>query len=115
MKSALYFGLLDKLYLYVSKLRNAEDSARIFAKLIFQGKINAALKFLSSDYDNGVHEINDEILIELQNKYPEPSKITENTLLFGPVQTVLPSYFDCIDETMVKNATRLIKGAAGPS
>ena len=31
------------------------------------------------------------------------------------MQTVLPSYFDCIDETMVKNATRLTKGAAGPS
>ena len=101
--------------LKTSKGRNAEDSARIFAKLIFQGKINAALKFLSSDYDNGAHEINDEILIELQNKHPEPSKITENTLLFGPVQTVLPSYFDCIDETMVKNATRLTKSAAGPS
>ena len=62
-----------------SKGRSAEDSARTFAKLIFQEKINAALKFLSSDYDNGVHEINDEILIELQNKHPEPSKITENT------------------------------------
>ena len=36
-------------------------------------------------------------------------------MLFGPINKVLPSYFDNIDESMIKNAARLTKGAGGPS
>ena len=98
-----------------SKRRSNEDTAKIFAKLVFQGKINAALKLLSSENENGVHDINDEIIKELQDKHPSPSPIAENTLLQGPVDRVLPSYFDNINESMVLKATSLTKGAGGPS
>ena len=58
---------------------------------------------------------NDEIMQGLQEKHPPPAPIAENTLLFGPINNFLPSYFDAIDEAMIQNATRLTKGAGGPS
>ena len=36
-------------------------------------------------------------------------------MLHGPINRVLPSYFDSIDETMVLKAESLTKGAEGPS
>ena len=80
-----------------SKLRTSEDEARTFAKFINQGKVNAALKMLS-DSEIGVHEVNKDVLKELQAKHPKPSIITENTLLNGPINHILPSYFDSIHE-----------------
>ena len=98
-----------------SKRSKNEDMSRNFAKLVFQGKINAALKLLSSESDFGVHQINDDIINELRRKHPDPSPIQENTLLNGPINFILPSYFDSIDENMVLKATQLTKGAGGPS
>ena len=40
--------------LITSKVRSSDDTARIFPKLMFQGKINAAVKFLSSENNQGV-------------------------------------------------------------
>lgn len=47
---------------------------------------------------------------------PCPSKkIPNETLYEGPINKVLPSYFDEIDESMVLKAITLTKGAGGPS
>ena len=80
--------------------RNKEDKAKTFAKLVFREKINAAMKLLK-DIDAGVHKVDDTILNELQQKHPQPAPLTSDTLLNGPANRVLPSYFDEIDETMV--------------
>ena len=95
----LHEGWIIQRRLKTSKSRSAEDTARSFAKLIIQGKINAALKLLSSESENGVHKI-DDVLKQLQDKHPKPSPVTQNTLLFGPINKVLPSYFDNIDESI---------------
>ena len=80
--------------------RNKEDKAKTFAKLVFREKINAAMKLLT-DIDTGVHKVDDTILNELQQKHPQPAPLTSDTLLNGPVNRVLLSYVDEIDETMV--------------
>ena len=98
-----------------TRKHNSEDTARIFAKLMFQGKVNAALKFLSEENDHGIHELNNEVIETLKEKHPKPAKIHEDILLQGPIDIVTPAYFDSIDESMIKNAARLTKGAAGPS
>ena len=53
--------------------------------------------------------------MELKAKHPPPSPVNEEVLLQGPIDKVSPRYFDGIDETMIKNAARLTRGAAGPS
>ena len=59
-----------------SKRRSNEDTAKIFAKLVFQGKINAALKLLSSENENGVHDINDEIIMLGSHQAPNALKLS---------------------------------------
>ena len=92
-----------------------EDTARVLAKLMIQGKTNVGLKFLSNESENGVLEMNDDILRDLKKKHPEPSPISENSLLNGPIENIAASYFDSIDEHMIQSAARLTKGAGGPS
>ena len=94
--------------------RNKEHKAKNFAKLVFQGKINAAMKLLT-DIDAGVHKVDDTILNKLQQKDPEPAPLTSDTLLTGPVNRVLSSYFNEIDEFMVFKSPSMTKVAGGPS
>ena len=76
--------------------RNKEDRAKTFAKLLFQGKINAAMKLLTN-IDAGVHKVDDIILNKLQQKDPQSAPFTLDTLLNGPVNRFLASHFDEID------------------
>ena len=94
--------------------RNKEDKAKTFAKFVFQGKTNAAMKLLT-DVEAGVHKVDETILNELQQKHPQPAPLTSDTLLNGPVNCVLPSYFDEIDETMVFKSTSITKVVGGSS
>ena len=97
-----------------SKSENERDKPRIFSNLMIQGKINAAVKMLSNS-NIGIHSVDDNVLEELQNKHPDPSLIKKGTLLHGPINRVLPSYFGSIDKTMVLKAESLTKGAEGHS
>ena len=82
---------------------------------MFQGKVNAALKFLSEGDDQGVLDTDEEVIKILKEKHPPPAPIQENVLLQGPINYVSSCYFDEIDESMIKNAARLTKGAADSS
>ena len=93
--------------------KKQDDKAKIFAKLVFQGKINAAMKFLTEN-DVGVHQVDDKILQALQEKHPQPSSLTPDVLLNGPINRVLPSYFDELDETMIFKSASMTKGSGGP-
>ena len=98
-----------------SRKRSTKDSARIFSKLKFQGKINAALKLLSDDWDYGILPADENTLIELKLKHPSPSPIHDESLFQGPIERVHANYFGSLDEAMIKNSARLTKGSAGPS
>ena len=51
----------------------------------------------------------------LKEKRPPQAPVQKDVLLHGTLENVHPSYFDKIDESMIKNAARLTRGAAGPS
>ena len=95
--------------------RKPIDLSKSFAKLMFQGKINAALKLLKNESDSGVHEISNDVIAELKAKHPAPAPVFDGTLLNGPINYVSPAYFDEIDELVILKAARLTKGAGGPS
>ena len=69
---------------------------------------------LLTDIDAGVHKLDDTILSELQQKHPQPEPLTSDTLLNGPVNSVLHSNFD-ETETMVFKSASMTKGAGGHS
>ena len=98
-----------------SKHRNPDDTARIFAKLVFDGKISAALKFLSDEADSGILELTEETLRGLAEKHPEPSPVLKHSLLFGPIDKVSTHELNAIDEQSIAKAAQLTRGSSGPS
>ena len=103
-------------HLKSARPRQPEDTARIFANLMLQGKVNSALRFLTEDHDKGgILSLTETVLGDLKEKHPEAGKIHPNTLLQGPIKNTLASYFDNIDETMMQQAAMLTRGAGGPS
>ena len=98
-----------------SKRRNPDDTARIFARLVFDGKISAALKFISDEADSGILELNEETLGGLAEKHPEPSPVLEHSLLFGPINKASTHELDAIDEQSILKAAQLTRGSSGPS
>ncbi len=99
-----------------AKQRPPEDIDRVFAKLMLQAKVNAAMRFLSEENDKGgILPLSSEIIQGLTEKHPKQGFIHPETLLEGPLPNISLSYFDSIDEDMIKRAAMQTKGAAGPS
>ena len=57
----------------------------------------------------------DTVMDMLTAKHPPPAAVPPDTLFRGPVESVLPSYFDSITEETIKKAAKLTKGAGGLS
>ena len=98
-----------------SRKRSSEDVARIFSRLVMEGKLSAALKVLDEESSNRVLQCTKEVLNELKLKHPTAAEIEDNSLLSGPVQNIPSCFFDGIDEHAIFNAASRTKGAAGPS
>ena len=101
------------------RARTFEDISKVFAKLVFQGKLSAAsfaaIKLLDSEGSTGLLNTTPEVLKGLKEKHPEAADIAEESLLHGPIDHIPPSAFDLIDEKMIFDAATKTKGPAGPS
>ena len=96
--------------------RNERDNIeRVFAKLMFEGKINAGSRYLTENNNHGILPSTPETIKELKKEHPEPAKIYKDALLTGPTQKIPSSYFDKIDENLIQKAAKKTGGAAGPS
>ena len=98
-----------------NRKRTRDDGVLLFAKLIWEGKTRAALKILSKDYENGVVEIDDNVLAELKSKHPPAAEVKQDSLLFGPVSELSHCCFHEIDEIMIAKAASLTKVTGWPS
>ena len=96
------------------KQRTVEDISRIFAKLIMEGKVSAAIKFLDRE-SSGVLQCSESVLKELKEKHPDESSVKDNSLLYGPLKIIPECFFDSIDEISIFNSASRTKGSAGPS
>ena len=102
-------------YIEANCIRSDTEVSKIFTKIMLQGKVNAAIKYLSENNDCGVLTVNNEVVDKLREKHPTPGDIAENSLLNGPIPQTPASYFDNISESTIRKAASLTKGAAGPS
>ena len=97
------------------KARTVDDISKVFAKLVFQGKLSAAMKLLDSESSTGLLNLTLEFLEGLKEKHPEVADIADESLLYGPIDYISPGVFDLIEDKMIFNATTKTKGSAGPS
>ena len=98
-----------------SKKKKIPDVSRIFSRLMFQGKIRAAMKFVESNSDSGVLPTTDEVLEALKEKHPPAAPIQQGCLLQGPLNPPQAAYFYDINEVLIHKAALQTRGAAGPS
>ena len=94
--------------------KSQQDISKTFSKLMMEGKIHSALRFLSEESQGGIHQLSEKILKDLRQQHQAPTEIQRNSLLFGPICDLRDIRFD-IDEQKIAEAAQLTKGAAGPS
>ena len=95
--------------------RSSDDITRIFSKLMFEGKVTQALKFLDESASNSVLPSSSEVVEKLRSLHPDAQPILPESLLYGPMKPVSPVYFNNISEEEIFKAASKTKGAAGPS
>ena len=85
-----------------------------FVRLMLQGKISAALRWIGSQ-KSGLLDVDDDVLDTLRDKHPEPAEVVDSALLIGPAVDVEDVIFDSIDADLIERTAQSISGAAGPS
>ena len=101
--------------LHQGKKQSADDVSRIFSKLVFEGKIGAALKFLDENAENAVLPSTPTVIKKLERLHPPPAEILPHTLIQGPVDESPSFIFDSINEQEVLKAANQTTGSGGPS
>ena len=91
-----------------------QHRAKIFARLILQGKVRAALRMLSEGGAGGVAHSSPEVLQKLIDKHPKARDADPDALLPGHFLPVPSSLFDALNGDVIQNIAMNSKGAAGP-
>ncbi len=104
----------SKLPSYRNKL-SSDDLAKKFSNLIFEGKINAAMRLLDKNNINGLLNLCDKVLDELRMKHPPSAPADPSILMAGEIPFIDPVVFENIGESITAIAALHTKGAAGPS
>ena len=107
-----------------TNLRNVSEDqlSKVFSHLVIQGKINAALRYLSDNTKGGVLSLNAVIDDQgatvrelLHMKHPQQQPLNEEVLLQGPVYDISPVIFEKINGSAIRSAALRTQGAGGPS
>ena len=94
--------------------KTQQNVSQAFSKLRLQGKVHAALRFLSNESSGGILDLSDETLASLREKHPSPADNKENSLLYSSIIDLRTLNFN-INERKIQEVANLAKEAAGPS
>ena len=110
-----------------TRLEEEGANAKIFAKLVFQGKIHSALRFLSDNSGGGILPL-DEIVDQtrdytvrdaLREKHPAKRSVSPEVLISTrsrePPPELHPIRFERLTGTTIRSAALRSTGSAGPS
>ena len=95
--------------------RNIDVISKKFSSLMKAGKLNAAIKLLSSNMEGGILPLSEETMALLKEKHPEPAEISLDAIIDKVPEEIHPIEFDGIDGESIRKATIKTKGGAGPS
>ena len=104
------------------KRRKPEISDTVFSNLVYAGKIQSAIRYVSEKSSSGVLGMDDrclggnqtvrDILLE---KHPAPSTPPAEALLPGEPLSINPILFERLTPELIKEVGRRTQGSAGPS
>lgn len=108
-------SIQERLKQNMPKQPTVEEVSKRFAKLMLQGKVNAALRLIESGSPLGIAELDEKLVNELRNLHPEAKSPCESTLAQGELPFFDPVVFTNIDEQSIAKAALRTRGGAGPS
>ena len=91
------------------------NKAKIFAKLVMEGQIHSALRYLSEEDCGGVLPLSEQVMKQLTDKHPQAQQAKSGSVLFGPVEDVPAILYQQINGEMVREAALRTKGSCGLS
>ena len=91
------------------------ETARLFAKFVFEGRIHHALKFMDNKNGQGILPLTEETWTELKRKHPEGQKVDESLMIKGTPPEVNHIVFAELDGGMIQKAALDMQGSAGVS
>ena len=69
----------------------------IVVKLVTEGQINSALRYLSADDSGGVLPLTDDVVRQLREIHPDAQRAKLRSLLFMPVEDIPDSVYQEIN------------------
>ena len=94
------------------------EKARIFAKLMMEGKVKSALRMIANDECGGVLPLTDEVFQSLKGKHPTRKQAIHTALVAPNSPPELVPHiilFDTLNAELIRKVSLKTEGAAGPS
>jgi hypothetical protein len=99
----------------LAKSKASKDhSEKVFVRLMLQGKVSAALRWIGSQATS-VLSADDATIRELVDLHPKGAPATQHGIFEGPIEYVEPVIFDSIDGETIQACAKRTSGSAGPS
>ena len=98
-----------------SKKPEPPNRSKILAKLVMEGQINSALRFLSEEDCGCLLPLGDDVMRQLKNKQSSAQDAQLGALLFGPAEDAPHILYHEMKGKMVREAALKNKGSGGPS
>ena len=118
-------GKLDKLYdkgteiqkrMLKTKQHAAESNRKAFCRLMFEGKVRQATKFIETgDTIKGVHSITPEVKHALAEKHPKAEECSPDAMLTITKPVPNAVIFEQISPELVQKCSKLLTGSGGPT
>ena len=94
---------------------NGESARKGFARLMMTGRVNSAMRLLSTSQSAPL-EVTPELIEKLQSKHPAAAPLSRNHLVSTlPAPKFENATFDSIDGVAIKRAAKSTRGGCGPS
>ena len=114
LEDLLRKGRVIQKKLLSSKHIEPDNTDKIFCRLMLQGKVSAALRWIG-DHKSSVHICTTEIIAKLKCLHPSSKKSSNTATLNGPIDKVEGETYESIDADVIQQCIKRISGAAGPS
>ena len=106
---------LQKRLTQCRKSSTCGDVARIFSKLMLEGKVKSAIRLLCDQKSSGILPINSDTTDALLEKHPVDQPADDTITFKGPLCRINPVIFENITNDAIEKAALATQGSAGPS
>ena len=100
--------------LTTSRKENQDHVNKVFVRLMIQGKMAPALRWITGNTAKRL-TVNADIIAQLNSKHPDAVPPHTEALICGEIPKVEPVIFDSIDADAIFKSAKNTKGSAGPS